>query len=102
MATSDTFDKSMLTTFQTVGHLFLVFSKNLYVCLACMMGIAYNPVVFSCCSMVDERVLHECLSFLENHLNKLGSKEAIERFFTSKAGNNVYSSTIIFVHTINL
>ena len=36
--------------------------------------------------MVDERVLHECLTFMENQLNKPGSKEAMERFFTAKAG----------------
>jgi len=37
-------------------------------------------------SAIDEAILYECLSFLENQLNKPGGKEAIERFFTDKAG----------------
>ncbi|KAK2146043.1 hypothetical protein LSH36_637g01015 [Paralvinella palmiformis] len=36
-------------------------------------------------SAIDEAILYECLSFLENQLNKPGGKEAIERFFTDKA-----------------
>ena len=41
-------------------------------------------------SHLDERVLHDCLRFIENHLEKPTAKLAFEKFFTEEAGRSMF------------
>lgn len=41
-------------------------------------------------SDVDERILHECLKFMEGLLDKSAGKKAMESFFTDDSDNGMF------------
>ena len=44
-------------------------------------------IIFLHSSGVDERVLQDCLSFMEQHLEKPAGKLALQKFFTAGSGD---------------
>lgn len=51
-----------------------------------MGSVLYTLFNFWPFSNLDERILHDCLRFIENHLEKPTAKIAFEKFFTEEAG----------------
>lgn len=54
-------------------------------------------------SDVDERILHECLKFMEGLLDKSAGKKAMESFFTDDSDNGIFLLLWnIFLYVVSL
>ena len=78
--------------------------------VVCIFFLSHASKNNSCCdflhiSGLDERVLHDCLKFFENHLEKPAGKVGFEKFFTEKGGKKwvllFAVPNITYLHVLN-